>query len=81
VLAYERRFGTEFVWVAFNLGSESADVRLDVETTLAPAGHTPAVRLAGRTVYDPINDLTATLGEGTLQFEIPPGSVRVWVLR
>jgi glycosidase len=80
MLAYERAFGDDRVWVAFNLGATAYTVTLPITTQVPGAGHTPGQNLAGRTVRDALSGDTAVLGEGSLTFTLSPRSARIWVL-
>lgn len=78
LLAYERRFGTDIVWVAINASADTLDVELDVTTRLPAAGHTESVDLAGRLVRDAISGSEAVLTDGSLSLTIPPMSAGIW---
>lgn len=79
LFAYERRYGQERVWVAFNRSGERRQVTLPVAASL-PAEADPAA-LEGAAAHDALTDRTAQVQDGALSFALPAKSARVWVLR
>lgn len=78
LVAYERRFGTDIVWVVINASADSVDAELEVSTRLPAAGHTEEVDLAGRLVRDAIRGEDSVLGDGRLSVLVPPMSASIW---
>jgi len=80
VLAYERRFGTDVVWVLINLDEREFELSVEITTECPAAGHTPPVSLAGRTAAEALSGAETVLTENGLNAIIPPRTAQIWSL-
>lgn len=77
LLAYERRFGDEVVWITFNLDVVPHTITLPLDAERPASEHTPA---RGSVLRDPLTGSTVSINQNVLSFELGPRSVRIWTL-
>ena len=79
-LAYERQFGDDRVWVAFNLGLRAHEFDLEIRPRHPAGRHERPPSLSGRNVRDGLTEAVATIQDDSLTFRLEPGTARVWLL-